>query len=334
LAASVFITGGTGFIGGYIIRELVETGYTVRALKRSHSQLPFFIPANLLQQVEWVEGDVLDVVSLAAAMADTDMVIHAAALVSLHKKDRHRMYRVNIDGTANVVNAALESKIRRFVHVSSVAAIGRKKEGGEVNEDQPWEKNSTTTHYGISKYRSELEVWRGMGEGLNAVIVNPSTVIGFGDWNNSSSAIFQSVYDQFPWYTNGVNGFVAVEDVARVTRLLMETAIVDERFIISAENWSFRHLFNTIADGFGKRQPYREATPFLGELAWRLQKFKALFSNKQPLLTKESARVAQSKTYFDNRKILQALGGFSFTALEKTIENACKNYLLAINRGD
>ena len=171
-----------------------------------------------------------------------------------------------------------------------------------------------------------------MAEGLNAVILNPSTVIGFGDWNNSSSKIFRTIYNEFPWYTTGVNGFVDVEDVAKATILLMESDINAERFIVNGDNWSFRQLFNSIANAFEKKQPSRHATVFVGEMAWRVEKLKSFFTSAKPLLTKESAKVAQSKTYFDNKKILMALPGFSFTPLELTVRNACKSYLNAINQ--
>ena len=321
----VFVTGGTGFLGAYIIKELVQKNYAVRAIRRS-SKLPFFIPQHILDNVEWVNGDVLDVIALEEAMDRIDTVIHAAAKVSLVAKERNEMFKTNIEGTANVVNIAVEKNIRRFIHVSSVAALGRNDNGATVNEQQPWEEHILNTNYAISKYSAEMEVWRAIGEGLNAVIVNPSTVIGYGDWNNSSCAIFKTVHDELPWYTNGINGFVDVEDVARAIVLLSESDIAGERFILSAENSSFRKIFDEIADGFGKRHPTREATPFLAEIAWRMEKIKSLFTQKQSVLTKESARIAMSKTYYDNSKILKALPGFSFTPLQQTIEKACNAY--------
>jgi dihydroflavonol-4-reductase len=157
--------------------------------------------------------------------------------------------------------------------------------------------------------------------------VNPSTVLGYGDWNMSSCAIFKNVYKEFPWYTTGINGFVGVEDVARATVLLMESDLRGERFIVNSENWSFQQLLNTIADGFGKKHPSKEATRLMGSIAWRLEKLKSAFSGKKPLLTRESARVAHSITYFDNNKILKSLPGFTFTPLAHSIKSACERYL-------
>jgi nucleoside-diphosphate-sugar epimerase len=327
----ILVTGGTGFLGSYIIKDLVEKNYSVRAIRRTTSKLPFYIAGEIFEKVEWVEGDILDIVSLEDAMEDIGAVIHSAAMVSFHKADKKQMYQVNIQGTANVVNTALEKDVSRLVHVSSVAALGRTKIGGHVSEERRWQENKVNTHYAISKYRAELEVWRAIGEGLAAVIINPSTVLGYGDWNSSSCRIFKTVYDEFPWYTTGVNGFVAIEDVARATVLLMESNISEQRFIVNGDNWSFQQLFNTIADAFGKQHPHRRVTRLLGSVAWRMEKVKSLLADSKPLLTKESMRIAHSHTYFGNDKLLKTLSGFSFTPLQECIQKACKKYLNAIN---
>jgi len=325
----VLVTGGTGFIGAYIIKELVEKGYAVRAIRRS-IKLPFFISPGILNKVEWVAGDVLDVISLSEAMQDVDAVIHSAAVVSFDKRERRQMYNTNVDGTANVVNLALENGIKKLVHISSISALGRTATGEKVNEEKKWLNSKLNSHYGISKNKAEMEVWRGMGEGLDAVIINPSTVLGFGNWHDSSCAIFKNSYKGFPWYTKGINGFVAVEDVAKIAVLLMESNITEERFIINYENWEFKKLFDTIADGFGQKHPKWQATPFLSSIAWRMEKVKSFLKNAKPLLTKETARIALSKTYWQNDKILKALPGFSFMALESSITKACKNYADAV----
>jgi len=322
----VLVTGGTGFLGAYIIKELVERNYSVRAIRRAASKLPFYIPKQIFDKVEWVEGDILDVVSLQKAMEGVDQVIHSAAVISFIKKEKKWMHHVNIAGTANMVNTALEKNISRFVHISSVAALGRSVSGAQINEEKKWLDSRLNSQYGISKQKAEMEVWRAMGEGLNAVIVNPSTVLGFGDWNRSSCRIFKNIYDEFPWYTEGINGFVDIEDVARATVLLMQSNIRDERFIVTGDNWSFRNLFNTIADAFGKKHPGRKATPFLAAIAWRIEKIKSLFKGTNPLLTKETARLAHTSSFFQNDKILKALPEFSFTPLQETISKACKKY--------
>jgi dihydroflavonol-4-reductase len=322
----ILVTGGSGFLGAYILRELVQKGYTVRAIHRQGT-IPFFLPESIREKVEWIRCDVRDPLGLEDAMTGFDAVIHAAAKISFAKRERRELYSINIEGTANVVNAALECNIRRFLYVSSVAALGRTGGSEEVTEDKSWEDSRYNTNYAISKFHGEMEVWRGMGEGLPAVIVNPSTILGYGDWNNTSCAIFRSVYNEFPWYTEGINGFVDVADTARAIVRLLQTDIHGERYILNSDNWTWRHLFETMANEFGKKPPTREATPFLTGIAWRMEKAKSLFTGKKALLTRESARVAASKTFFSNDKILRLLPDFRFTPLEETIRIACRNYM-------
>jgi nucleoside-diphosphate-sugar epimerase len=329
---AILVTGGTGFLGAYIIKNLVERGHPVRAIRRSPS-LPFFIDGSIWDKVEWVEGDVLDVVSLADAMRGIDAVVHSAAIVSFTKEKRKEMYRVNIDGTENVVNIALESGVCRLLHVSSVAALGRTTKASMVTEEKKWEVSKANTHYAITKHHAEMHVWRGFAEGLAGVIINPSTILGYGNWHQSSGAIFKNAYKSFPWYTKGVNGFVGVEDVAEAAVRLLLSDMTERRFIVNAENRSFQSLFNVMAEGFGKRPPHRYANRPMSEVAWRLEKLKAFFTGSKPLLSKETAKVAHSQTSFDNRALLNALPGFSFTPLDTVIKKACDQYKQAMAEG-
>jgi len=327
----ILVTGGTGFLGSYIIKELIEKGYPVRAIRRGN-KLPFYIPKEILDKVQWMDADILDVVALEDVMDDIDTVIHSAGVVSFVKKEREQMYRVNVEGTANIVNIALEKNVKRLIYVSSVAALGRTTTGGTVNEERKWEPSKANTHYAKSKHNGELEVWRGISEGLNGVILNPSTILGFGDWNSSSCAIFKKIYEEFKWYTPGINGFVGVEDVARIAAMLVESDISGQRFIVNSDNWTFKKLMDTIADSFKKKGPSRQSTPFLLGLAWKMEELKSLFNGTRPLLTRESAKVAVSKTYFENDKLLAAFPGFLFTPLEQTIRQASAKYLETVGR--
>lgn len=327
----ILVTGGTGFIGSYIIKNLIEKGHAVRAIRRS-GKLPFFISSEVLNKAEWVEGDVLDVVSLNDVMNGIDAVIHCAAVVSFSKKEREKMYQVNVEGTANVVNAAIDNGVKRFLHISSVAALGRTKTSETVTEQKKWENNRHNTHYAISKHHSEMHVWRAFAEGLDGVVINPGTVLGYGDWHQSSCAIFKNAYKEFRWYTKGINGFVGVVDVAEAAVQFLYSNITQKKFIVNAENQSFQQLFNIIADNFHKKRPHKEATKAMGEVAWRIEKLKETWSGKKALLTKETAKIAHSKTSFDNSALLAALPNFQFTPLAIVIKNACEKYLQAIEQ--
>ncbi len=243
------------------------------------------------------------------------------------------MYSVNVDGTTNVVNMALEAGVKRLLHVSSVAALGRTSEATTVTEQKGWEENNNNTHYAITKHYAEMQVWRGFAEGLQGVIINPATILGYGNWNQSSCAIFKNAYKGFPWYTKGLNGFVGVEDVAEAAVQLVFSNINEKRFIVNAENRSFQSLLNTIADGFGKKHPHRYASPGMSEVAWRLEGLKSFFTGTKLLLSKETAKIAHSQTSFDNSALLNALPGFSFTPIDTVINVACAKYNQAINEG-
>ena len=322
----IFLTGATGFIGSYILAELVREGHTVRALRRQRS-VPPHLPREIAEQVEWVSGDILDVTLLNEQLRGCNRIIHAAALISFDPGDRKKLFKLNIEGTANLVNAALENNIPDFIYISSVGALGKSNSPAPVNEEKKWQISGQETNYAVSKYHAEMEVWRGMGEGLRPLIINPSTVLGYGDWNQGSCAIFKSVYHEFPWYVKGRNGFVDVEDLAVAVVQLMNGPVRNERFIVSAENWNFRDLFNCIADGFNKRHPPMEATPFLAGLAWRAEKLKSFFTGNKPLLTRETAATARKISIYDNSKMLKVLPGFQYRPLEDSIKNACNRYL-------
>lgn len=328
----ILVTGGTGFIGSYIIKNLLAKDLPVRAIRRS-SALPFIFPVSGSEKMEWFETDIMDVCGLKEAMEGVACVIHAAAMVSFHPADQTRMYKVNVEGTENVVNMALESRVKRIIHVSSVSALGRSQHGETVTEEKEWEDSNRNTAYGKSKRLAEMQVYRGIEEGLAGAIINPSTVLGFGDWYQSSSSIFRNVYNEFPWYTKGTNGFVGVEDVAEAAVQLALSDISGERYIVSADNWTFEKLFNAIADGLDKRQPPRYASKGIGNIAWRIEKVKSFFSGEKPLLTRDTARIAQTNTFFQNNKLLNQLPGFSYTPLEDVIRNSCEKYLQAIAAG-
>lgn len=243
----IFVTGASGLVGAHLIQSLLAKGKTVRALYRK--QPPRFKGAD---QVQWVEGDLLDIISLEAAIEGTQQVYHAAAIVSFSPSKVDEMMKANQEGTANLVNICIDKKVEKLVFVSSVAALGRIREDAPIDETMHWTPETSNSVYGKSKYLAEMEVWRGMAEGLNIAIVNPVIIFGAGDWNKGSSEIFKSSYNQFPWYTNGISGFVDVLDVVDSMQLLMDSPIVGERYIISAENLSYQTVFTQIANAFNK----------------------------------------------------------------------------------
>lgn len=313
----ILVTGGAGLVGKELINQLLKTNQKVIAIYHS---TPISISHPSL---EILQCDILDVSRLEEIMQQVSYVYHSAALVSYDPKDRQQLLKINIEGTANIVNACIDAGVEKLVHVSSVAALGRIRDEELVTEKTNWSEETSKSIYGKSKYFGEMEVWRGIGEGLKAIIVNPSLILGGDSWETSSSAIFKNVYNEFPWYTNGISGFVDVRDVARAMILLMNSEINSERFILNGENLSYNEIFSLIAKCFGKKPPSKKVTPFLAEAVWRIEAIKSWFTGKKHLLTKETARTAQAKVYFDNSKILKALPQFQFTKIEDAIEFTC-----------
>jgi nucleoside-diphosphate-sugar epimerase len=314
----ILVTGGAGLLGKELITQLLLAGKQVRAIYNK-TMLEDFHAGNLQQ----LQCNILDVIGLEEAMQDVEQVYHCAAMVSFNPKQKQEMFKVNIEGTANVVNAALDAGVKKMVYVSSVATLGRIRENEIINETMNWTEETSNSAYGQSKYLAEMQVWRGIGEGLNAVMVNPVIILGAGDWNNGSSQIFKTAYDEFPWYTNGSTGFVDVHDVAKAMVALMNSDIVAERFIISAENRTYADVFNLIAKAFGKKPPYKKVTRTLAKIVWRLEAIKSLFTGKAPLLTKETAATAMAKVSFDNSKLKNFLPGFTYRKIEDSIADTC-----------
>ncbi len=313
----ILVTGAAGLVGNELLKQLLEEGYWVKAIYHS-------TPLSVAHpNLEIVQCDILDVVALEQVMKAITHVYHCAAIVSFDPKERHHLLKLNIEGTANVVNACIDADVKKLVHVSSVAALGRIRKGETITEKMNWTEETSNSIYGKSKYLGELEVWRGIGEGLQAVIVNPTLILGGDNWESGSSAIFKTAYNEFKWYTEGISGFVDVSDVAHAMLLLMNSEITAQRFILSAENITYREIFSSIATCFGKKPPYKKVTPFLAELIWRMEAIKTMLTGKKHLLTKETVRTSQAKVYFDNSKILNALPQFHFTKIKDTIDHTC-----------
>ncbi len=311
----IFVTGASGLVGSHLITSLLAKGKKVRALYRQ--SMPVFAGSD---QCEWIKGDILDPIGLTEALEGIDYVYHCAAIVSFAPGAAAKMLQSNVDGTANVVNACLAQNIKKLIFVSSVAALGRIRETEAIDESMNWTPETSNSVYGQSKYLAELEVWRAREEGLPMAIVNPVIILGAGDWNNGSSGIFKSAYNEFPWYTKGMSGFVDVLDVVDAMQLLMESDITGQRYVLSADNMQYRHLFNTIATAFNKRLPYKKVTPFLAGLVWRLEALKGIITGKAPLLTKETAATAQATVRFNNEKFLKTFPAFQYRKLEDTIK--------------
>lgn len=319
----ILVTGGAGLVGNELINQLLAQGKKVRAIY-NHTKI------DAKQNLEIVQCDIIDVITLEEIMQGVTEVYHCAALVSFAPNDAENLYKINVEGTANIVNASLQAGVLKLVFVSSVAALGRIREGQKVNETMQWTAETSNSIYGQSKYLAELEVWRGAAEGLQVAVVCPSIILGYSDWNSGSTKLFKSVYDGFPWYSTGTSGFVDVADVASAMLALMESNITNEKFILAAENVSYQYVLSNIAKGFNKKAPAKKVTPLLAAITWRLEAIKSFFTNEKPLITKETAATALTNIEYDNSKLLLAFPNFKYKKIEDTIANTCKILLREI----
>ena len=331
----VFVTGGTGFLGAHLLYHLLINGKEIIALRRSQSNndllqrvFEFYTEDAqiLIDKINWVEGDLLDIYSFEAALIDVSEIYHAAAVVSFQPQDKNKMMHTNIQGTANLVNTALEKKIKKFCHVSSIAAIGRADNDNNIDEETRWRISKRNSAYAISKYGAEREVWRGIEEGLNAVIINPSIILGPGEVNSGSGKLIKTILDGLKFYTPGMNGYVDVRDVVKAMIMLVESDISGERFVLSAENMYYKDLFNLIAKKLGKSPPSYKASKWMGEIAWRLEHIKGKLTGLKPLITKETANTAANIYRYSNNKIINQLD-LQFVPIQQTIKEACDYYL-------
>lgn len=321
----IFVTGGTGFLGSYILRYLLKRGYTnIRALKRTNSSM--LMVEDIKDKVEWIEGDLMDLFLLEDVMQDSDQVYHAAAIVTASKKEEALMKKINGEGTANIVNAANYCNIEKLLHVSSIAVLGKQKSVQTLSEKNHWLPSEFNNAYAISKYLSEQEVWRGMAEGLNGVIINPSVIIGSGIWGKGTTGLFDKVQQGLPFYPVGTTGFVDVRDVARMSIQLMESDISNQRVIANAADLTYKNLFTSIANLLDKKPPGIKATPFLSGLAWRSDWLRSKLTGSQHIITKSRALLTSCSFSFDN-SLSKDLLNFEYTPIERSLEETAEQYL-------
>lgn len=320
----IFVTGGTGFLGAHLLLKLCEQGKTVRALKRPSSDLnftrivfAFYGKEDLFDCIEWVNGDVCDIHSLLTAMHDVDFVYHCAATVSFSDKNSKELMENNVQGTSNIVNAALESGIRKLCHVSSIAVLGK---ADIISDDILWDAREKHSKYAESKYKAELEIWRGVAEGLDAVIIRPSVILGPWKQTNGISVLFREIENGLNYYAPGATAYIDVRDVANAMTGLMENPVKNDGFIASAENLGYQQFFAMIAETLHKPAPGRCASRFMTGIAWRFFAIKDFFTGKDSGFNKTSAAISRSISKYSNNKLTETLS-FSYIPIRETLIN-------------
>lgn len=331
----ILVTGGTGLVGAHLLVHLAEQGESnLRALYRNAKHIEktkklfeWYQKSNLFDTIEWMQADILEVPSLEKAFENVDWVYHCAGFISFNPDDEEALRKVNIEGTANIVNFCIDKKIKKLCHVSSIAALGDLTKNEEfITESTEWNPEVLHSDYAISKYGAEMEVWRGQQEGLQVVIVNPGIILGPGFWSQGSGVLFLSVKKGFSFYTKGATGFVAVTDVVKAMRLLMKSDCNGERFILISENITYQDIIYKIAVKIGAKKPIFEAKPWLLNIAWRLDWIlSAIFRTKRKI-SMLSAQSLLNNDPISNEKIKRYLN-YTFETIDDYLDKIIPNFL-------
>jgi len=330
----ILVTGGTGLVGAHLLYQLSLENDCIKAIHRKNSDLDAVKKIfsyytddfeRLFQKIKWVEADITDICALEIAFDTITEVYHAAALISFDEKDYRAMRKINIDGTANIVNFCIDKKVKKLCFVSSIVTIGRSQNKLPTTETNEWDIEKNNYGYAITKFGAEMEVWRASQEGVPVVIVNPGVILGSGFWNSGSGELFSKIHKGFNFYTEGVTGYVSVYDVVKVMVLLMKSPVENERYILVSENKSFRNVLNEIALNFNKKLPAIKISNLMSEIGWRLNWLMSKLTGSSPLITKRTSKTIHQKTYYSSEKIQKELN-FDFEDIERTIEQVCSLY--------
>jgi dihydroflavonol-4-reductase len=318
------VTGANGLLGSFIVRNLLAEGKEFIAFKREDSDVSLL--ADVADKITWRSLDLNDELSVLEALKDISTVIHTAAVVSFNPKDSKKMFNCNVTGTRYIVNSCITHGVKRLIHISSVAALGRQKGQTLIDETNKWVTEGDNTAYAESKYLGELEVYRGMEEGVAVAIVNPSVILAPADWEKSSAKLFKYVWNQGKFYTDGCLNYVDVRDVARIACKLIEDESNGQRYIVNGGSISFLDFFSKMARHFQKKAPSIKLGRTL--LIWlaRLERCRSWVTGNDPLITRETARMAGTNFFYNNQKVIKALR-VDFQSIDETLQWCCEYYI-------
>jgi nucleoside-diphosphate-sugar epimerase len=336
----ILVTGGTGLVGAHLLVALTKTAPKVRAtyrrapkienVKSVFKYLDTSHPASF-DKIEWVEADLNNLPQLSEALTGITKVYHCAAFVSFEPDKYKQLRKINIEGTANVVNLCIKQGVKKLCYVSSVAAIGKEiLPDKAITERTVWNPEEDNNVYAITKYGAEMEVWRASQEGLDVVVVNPGIIIGGGFWSRGSSgSLIPRIYKGMRYYTLGVTGYVGVTDVVSIMMRLMDSSIKNEGYILVSDNLRFKDFQDLCCEALEVAKPTKEAKPWILEIAWRIDWLNHILFGKRRKLSKQLAKTSRTVTLYDASKIKEALN-YDFEPLKVSIEKTAKWYKASI----
>lgn len=315
----ILVTGGTGLLGSYLLRWFKKQGYS--NLTGTFQNPKAVIPEDLQQGVVWKRLRLPDIPDAFDVIANQDWVIHSAGLVSYFKEDKYKLLEVNQQGTEHIVNACIAHDIQHLVYIGSISALGKEANHVTLTESNPWLQNKFSTSYALSKYLGEVEAWRGAAEGLNVSVILPSIILGSGDWHRSSLQLVDRVVNATPLYPGGRTGYVDVRDVAAFCGNLLENNLSGDRWILSAQNMTYKEIYEQLGNALSLKRTFREAPRLLAKyvlLATNLKSGRLSFP--------EFVDQVYASFYYDNSKS-KTLSGFQYRPMEETLRDVAKAYL-------
>jgi dihydroflavonol-4-reductase len=329
----ILVTGGTGLVGAHLLYHLLKNDEKIRAIYRSEEKIKavekvfsyYTEDTSLIAKIAWFKADITDIPAMIPAFVGVEKVYHCAAFISFNPKDYKEMRKVNIHGTAIIVNLSIDAKIKKLCFVGSIAAVGDSLNGDLITEENEWNKELDNSGYSITKFGAEMEVWRASQEDVEVVIVNPGIILGSGFWIAGSGKLFSQVKNGFKYYTEGITGFVGVKDVVKAMVLLMNSKVKNERFILVSENKTYKEVFFLIADAFGVKRPSKKIKVWQTTVLWRISSILAVFTKKTPLLSKYSAKSAHEVSKYSSEKIKEKIN-FQFEEIQTVVKDVCSNF--------
>lgn len=331
----ILVTGGTGLVGAHLLYKLASSNKKIRAIYRNENKLTntksvfsSYIKnyKPLFESIEWVKADIIDIPSLTVAFEGINKVYHCAAFVSFEPDKYLQLRKTNIEGTANIVNLSITNKIEKLCYVSSIATLGDTLNHDPIDEETIWNSEADNSVYAITKYGAEMEVWRGTQEGLNAVIINPGVILGSGIWHYGTGNLFKKAHNGLKYYTEGTVGLISVLDVIDIMIELMGSSIINQRYVLVAENWTYEKFLQSLAKSVNVSPPKKEASTTLLNIVWRLDWLSRKIIGRRRQLTKHLAKSLTTESFYSSAKIKTALN-YEFKAIDKTISSVGQEYL-------
>jgi dihydroflavonol-4-reductase len=322
----IAVTGANGLLGKYIIERLLQAKLQVIAITRQSGSEKKIFSSDLITERY---ADITDPITLTEALQGASCVIHTAAYVSLNPNASKKMIEVNVNGTSNIVDICLQLNIPRLIHISSVAALGKQKGITTIREESKWIAGEFNTDYAESKHMAELEVYRGLEEGLSIAIVNPSVILAPANWNRSSAKLFKFVWDEKPFYTEGQFNYVDARDVSELIYQLYQNNSNGQKYIASSGSVSFIDFFRKVAQRFNKKSPSININPFLIQVFAFLESIRCRITGGEPMVDGKALKNNREFFQYSNEKARNELK-VTFRPLDETLDWCCSEYLQKI----